>query len=298
MAQEVFKRYEKKYMLTRDQYNHLISLLVTKMSADEYGRHTICNVYYDTPDYQLIRTSLDKTIYKEKIRLRSYGVLTEENTVFLELKKKYNGVVYKRRVPMTLKEAGNYLNYGIRLKKDSLPVIVQVVIMLVNGNLGTGVAVMGAFSLVRFRSAPGTSREISSIFLAMAMGLAVGMGNLGVAAFLLFVVGCVTIIMIEFSSKKGTAAERELKVTIPENLDYQGIFDDLFGTYTRHAQMMRVRTVNMGSLYELLYHIELTDEAKEKEFLDQVRCRNGNLGLVCGRIPTGKDELLGNCETH
>lgn len=90
---------------------------------------------------------------------------------------------------------------------------------------------------------------------------------------------------------KGTMTERELKVTIPENLDYQGIFDDLFVTYTRRAQMMRVRTVNMGSLYELQYHIELKDEKKEKEFLDQVRCRNGNLGVVCGHIPTGKDEL-------
>lgn len=89
---------------------------------------------------------------------------------------------------------------------------------------------------------------------------------------------------------KGTMTERELKVTIPENLDYQGIFDDLFVTYTRRAQMMRVRTVNMGSLYELQYHIELKDE-KKKEFLDQVRCRNGNLGVVCGHIPTGKDEL-------
>lgn len=172
-----------------------------------------------------------------------------------------------------------------------LPVIVQVVIMLVNGNLGTGVAVMGAFSLVRFRSAPGTSREISSIFLAMAMGLAVGMGYLGVAALLLLVVGCVTITVIEVSARRGIAAERELKVTIPENLDYQGIFDDLFDTYTRRAQLLRVRTVNMGSLYELLYHIELIDETSEKEFLDQIRCRNGNLGLVCGRIPMGKEEL-------
>lgn len=119
MAQEVFKRYEKKYMLTREQYNRLISSMITKMSADSYGKHTICNIYFDTPDYQLIRTSLEKPVYKEKIRLRSYGVPTENDTVFLELKKKYDGVVYKRRVPMTLKEARAYLYYGIKPEKDS-----------------------------------------------------------------------------------------------------------------------------------------------------------------------------------
>lgn len=171
-----------------------------------------------------------------------------------------------------------------------LPVMVQTVIMLVNGNLGTGVAVMGAFGLVRFRSAPGNSREISSIFLAMAMGLATGMGYLGVAALLLVIVGCVTVIMVSIP-ESGQAARKELKVTIPEQLDYSGIFDDLFQKYTDRAELLRVRTVNMGSLYELLYHIDLKDEKSEKEFLDQVRCRNGNLSLVCGRIPSDRDEL-------
>ena len=119
MAQEVFKRYEKKYMLTREQYNQLMSSLITKMCPDSYGKHTICNIYFDTPDYQLIRTSLDKPVYKEKIRLRSYGVPKEDDTVFLELKKKYDGVVYKRRVPMTLREARNYLYKGIKPEKGS-----------------------------------------------------------------------------------------------------------------------------------------------------------------------------------
>lgn len=171
-----------------------------------------------------------------------------------------------------------------------LPVIVQTVIMLVNGNLGTGVAVMGAFSLVRFRSLPGNSREISSIFLAMAIGLAVGMGYLGVAAALLAAVGVATIILLGLPCRR-CGTEKELKVTIPENLDYHGIFDDLFRKYTSSAELLRVRTVNMGSLYELLYHIDLKDEKSEKEFLDQVRCRNGNLSLVCGRVPSGREEL-------
>ena len=119
MAQEVFRRYEKKYKVTAEQYNELISRMITKMSADSYGKHTICNIYFDTPDYQLIRTSLEKPVYKEKIRLRSYGVPSDDDMVYLELKKKYDGVVYKRRVPMKLGEARKYLYYGIKPERDS-----------------------------------------------------------------------------------------------------------------------------------------------------------------------------------
>ena len=172
-----------------------------------------------------------------------------------------------------------------------LPAIVQIVIMLVNGNLGTGVAVMGAFSLVRFRSVPGTAREIGSIFLTMAVGLSTGMGYIGISI-------CVTVILcavnmlysvIRFGETK--KAPKELKITIPENLDYNGIFDDLFAAYTSKSEMVRVKTTNMGSLYQLFYHIELKDKTKEKEFLDQIRCRNGNLDIVCGRMDTMREEL-------
>ena len=172
----------------------------------------------------------------------------------------------------------------------SLPAVVQMVIMMVNGNLGTGVAVMGAFSLVRFRSAPGNAREISSIFAAMAVGLAAGMGYIGAAVMMTAVVGIVTIAVLQMPDG-GATAKRELKETIPENLDYSGIFDDLFQRYTDGAELLRVRTVNMGSLYELQYHVTLKAMEAEKEFLDQIRCRNGNLGLVCGRIPTDREEL-------
>lgn len=113
MAQDVFKRYEKKYMITMEQYQELIDRMITKMTADHYGKHTICNIYFDTPCYHMIRNSLDKPIYKEKLRLRSYGVPREEDTVYIELKKKYDGVVYKRRVPMMLRDARKYLYYGI-----------------------------------------------------------------------------------------------------------------------------------------------------------------------------------------
>lgn len=172
-----------------------------------------------------------------------------------------------------------------------LPVIVQTVIMMVNGNLGTGVAVMGAFSLVRFRSAPGNSREISSIFLAMAIGLAVGMGYLGAAAALLAVSGCMTFLVIWLPLGRCGNSERVLKITISEDLDYRGIFEELFSRYTSQSELMRIKTVNMGSLFELQYHIWLQDERMEKEFLDEVRCRNGNLPLVCGRIAAEREEL-------
>lgn len=119
MSQEVFKRYEKKYMLTREQYNQLLSRLITYFCPDSYGKHTICNIYFDTPDYLLIRRSLDKPIYKEKLRLRSYGPANEDGTVFLELKKKYDGVVYKRRIPMTFQEANHYIYQGKKPEKNS-----------------------------------------------------------------------------------------------------------------------------------------------------------------------------------
>ncbi|MDX9872070.1 MAG: DUF4956 domain-containing protein [Clostridia bacterium] len=172
-----------------------------------------------------------------------------------------------------------------------LPAMVQLVIMMVNGNIGAGVAVMGAFSLVRFRSIPGTAREISCIFFAMAIGLASGMGYPGVGLVFLVLVGAMSVFLntIPFGEPKKT--EKELKITIPENLDYDGIFDDLFQKYTQKAELVRVRTTNLGSLYELHYHIALKDAAINKSFLDELRCRNGNLNIVCGKVPAFREEL-------
>lgn len=173
-----------------------------------------------------------------------------------------------------------------------LPVIVQIVIMMVNGNLGTGVAVMGAFSLVRFRSAPGSAKEIVSIFFAMALGIATGMGYVGYSVIFFAIVGAMMFLLtlINFGERK--SEEKELNITIPESLDYTGLFDDLFGKYTDKADLTRVKTTNMGSLYQLSYHIELRDSSQEKEFIDEIRCRNGNLNIVCGRVPKNlKDEL-------
>lgn len=173
-----------------------------------------------------------------------------------------------------------------------LPAIIQIVITLVNGNLGTGVAVLGAFSLVRFRSIPGSAREIGSIFLAMALGLATGMGYVLYAAIFLVLIGISNIILATIPFGETKEEEKELKVTIPENLDYAGIFDDLFETYTKSAKLIQVRTTNMGSMYELKYRIFLKNVVSEKAFIDEVRCRNGNLNIICGKIPCAHNEVL------
>ena len=142
---------------------------------------------------------------------------------------------------------------------------------------------MGAFSLVRFRSVPGTAREISSIFFAMGIGLATGMGYIGFAAVFLALIGIATFLLINSGFGKNKLIEKELKITIPENLDYNGVFDDLFEKYTHENSLEQVRTTNMGSLFELRYKVELKKEEQEKEFLDALRCRNGNLPIICGR---------------
>ena len=172
-----------------------------------------------------------------------------------------------------------------------LPAMVQIVIMLVNGNLGAGVAVMGAFSLVRFRSVPGSAREIGSLFFAMALGLATGMGYIGYAVLFLIIVGSANLVLYSTKFASPRYVDRELKITIPESLDYDGLFDDLFQKYTAQHELLRVRTTNMGSLYELCYLVRLNDRQISKAFLDDIRCRNGNLNIVCGKISTVRDEL-------
>ncbi len=172
-----------------------------------------------------------------------------------------------------------------------LPSIVQMVIMLVNGNLGTGVAVMGAFSLVRFRSVPGNAREINSIFLAMAVGLATGTGYITAACLFVLIIGGASIIYNLTGFGEVKSKEKELKITIPEGLDYTGIFNDLFQQYTTKCELIKAKTSNMGSLYKLEYRIKLRKPEEEKQFIDELRCRNGNLEISCGRIAFGSEEL-------
>lgn len=172
-----------------------------------------------------------------------------------------------------------------------MPVIVQTVIILVNGNLGTGIAVMGAFNLVRFRSIPGSAREIGSIFFAMAIGLATGTGYLAFATVFLILVGVMTIVLYSSTFATPKQIRKELKIALPEDRDYSGIFDDLFEKYTKGAELIQVKTVNMGSLYELRYHVILPSPVVEKEFMDALRCRNGNLSISCGQVSNLRDEL-------
>lgn len=164
-----------------------------------------------------------------------------------------------------------------------LPLVVQLVIMLVNGNVGAGVAVAGAFSLVRFRSVPGTAREIGVLFMAMAIGLADGMGYVGLAVLSFVIISAVILLLTALNFGKKPTCERTLKITIPENLDYEGLFDDIFGQYTKQNELVKVKTTNMGTLYELEYRVVLKSDSVPKEFLDAIRCRNGNLNIVCGR---------------
>ena len=173
-----------------------------------------------------------------------------------------------------------------------LPAVVCVVIMMVNGNIGAGVAVAGAFSLVRFRSAPGSAKEIVTIFLAMGAGLIAGMGYLGFAA-LFTVIMCATFLLYNFltGNAKTEAVNKTIKITIPEDLDYTGVFDDIFAAYTTKNELIKVKTTNMGSMFRLTYSVTLRDAAKEKEMIDRIRERNGNLEVMVSRQEARITEL-------
>lgn len=174
-----------------------------------------------------------------------------------------------------------------------LPAVVCVVIMLVNGNVGTGVAVAGAFSLVRFRSVPGTAKEICTLFLAMGAGLITGMGYLGFGLLFTLVMCFVFLLynLLDFGKNKNADLFKTLTITIPEDLDYTGIFDDIFSEFTRDHDQIRVKSTNMGSMFKITYNIVLKDAKREKEMLDQIRCRNGNLEIVVSKQETIGAEL-------
>lgn len=174
-----------------------------------------------------------------------------------------------------------------------LPLIVQAVIALVNGNIGAGIAVMGVFNLVRFRSIPGSAKDIGSVFFAMAIGLATGMGYLLLAVVFTLIVGIANIIYVlsPFGRANQKNAPKLLKVTIPEDLDYTGIFDDIFERFTTSCELIEASTTNMGSLFQLDYEIKLKEPVDEKRMIDEIRCRNGNLKISCGRMIATREVL-------
>ena len=171
-----------------------------------------------------------------------------------------------------------------------LPLLVFVVMVMVNGSLGSSIAVLGAFSLIRFRSLPGTSKEIASIFLAMALGLSIGMGQIVFAIFITIISNLLMYLLYRFKYGEPKEQTRILKVLIPEDLDYQDIFNEIFEKYTTKCQFVGIKTVNMGSIYELSYEISM-DHTKVKEFVDALRVRNGNLKISIEREMINPNEL-------
>lgn len=174
-----------------------------------------------------------------------------------------------------------------------LPAVVCVVIMMVNGNVGTGVAVAGAFSLVRFRSAPGSAKEIGAIFLAMGTGLIVGMGYLAYAFVCAVVLGFFSALYsrLDFGSRNKSSLYKTLHITIPEDLDYTDVFDPILKKYASECELTTVKTTNMGSLFRLTYNLKLNSPGKEKEMIDKLRCRNGNLEITVSKQETPIGEL-------
>lgn len=187
----------------------------------------------------------------------------------------------------------NRYTKGFLVTLATLPAVVCVVIMMVNGNIGTGVAVAGAFSLVRFRSAPGTAKEIGALFLAMCTGLIAGMGYLAYAVLFAVILGGVMLLYskFDFGAKKNEEKYKVLHITIPEDLDYTGVFDEIFDEYTVSHELVQVKTTNMGSLFKLTYHLTLNHQESEKELIDKLRCRNGNLEISVSHQETAVCEL-------
>jgi len=172
-----------------------------------------------------------------------------------------------------------------------MPVIVAVLIMLVSGSIGAAIAVGGVFALTRFRSAQGTSKEITQILLAMATGLTLGLGYIFIAIILVAVVEAMCIIFNLTKFGEASSKRRTLKITIPEELDYNELFDDLFDKYTNSATLVKVKLKNLGTLFQLTYDVTLKDVKLEKQFIDDLRVRNANLDILCSRVITGSDEL-------
>ena len=172
-----------------------------------------------------------------------------------------------------------------------LPTLIAIVIFLVNGSLGAGVAVMGAFSLIRFRSAPGGAKELVSIFLVMTIGIAIGMGYLVFATIFTLIMSLAMLLLevVNFGQMKHSM--RQLTIVIPESLDYESIFDDIFNKAANHVELANVKTSDMGSLFKIKYIIQLNGRMTEKELIDALRTRNGNLEIAISRYITKENEL-------
>ena len=173
----------------------------------------------------------------------------------------------------------------------ALPALVQIVILLVNGNLGTSLAVAGAFSLIRFRSMQGNAKEMISVFWAMAVGLALGMGYIVYSVIFTVIIAVLMIVITKIANRKENVTDRKLKIIVPESLDYENVFDDLFDEFTKSRELEKVKTTNMGSMYELIYNVNMKEEKSPKAFMDEIRTRNGNMLVALERQEYNEVEL-------
>lgn len=173
-----------------------------------------------------------------------------------------------------------YYSQSFVLTLIMMPCVVAVIILLIGTNIASAFGLSGAFSIIRFRSAPGDPKDISYVLFCMGAGLACGVGVYGYAIFFTICLCAIMVILCKTNFGAKNSTEKILKVIIPEDLDYQGVFDDIFETYTYRHELRRVKTTDLGTLYELVYVISMRTNVKEKEFLDELRCRNGNLNIT------------------
>ena len=294
MAIKSFKRYEKKYLLTGEQYEKLIPRLLEYMKMDDHcvnNSYSIYNIYYDTDDNSVIRHSISKPYYKEKLRLRSYKIpQSPSDKVFLELKKKINKIVNKRRAIITLEEAYNFLEFGERPKCTDFiteQVINEIEYYLshtkVNPTVYIGynrIAFFGKedkdFRLTIYSKII-TRRE--DLFLESGChGTDILKPN-GYAVIFTIILCAVMIILDSLNFAMPKSKAMVLKITVPEDLNFEGVFDEILNTNTTSWNMVKVRTRDFGALYELNYSIHLKNDVNQKKFIDSLRVRNGNLNI-------------------
>ena len=294
MAIKSFKRYEKKYLLTGEQYEKLIPRLLEYMKMDDHcvnNSYSIYNIYYDTDDNSVIRHSISKPYYKEKLRLRSYKIpQSPSDKVFLELKKKINKIVNKRRAIITLEEAYNFLEFGERPKCTDFiteQVINEIEYYLSHTKVNPTVYI-GYNRIAFFGKEDKDFRlTIDSKIITRREDLFLESGCHGTNilkpngyAVIFTIILCAVMIILDslnFAMPKSKAMV--LKITVPEDLNFEGVFDEILNTNTTSWNMVKVRTRDFGALYELNYSIHLKNDVNQKKFIDSLRVRNGNLNI-------------------
>lgn len=294
MAIKSFKRYEKKYLLTGEQYEKLIPRLLEYMKMDDHcvnNSYSIYNIYYDTDDNSVIRHSISKPYYKEKLRLRSYKIpQSPSDKVFLELKKKINKIVNKRRAIITLEEAYNFLEFGERPKCTDFiteQVINEIEYYLSHTKVNPTVYI-GYNRIAFFGKEDKDFRlTIDSKIITRREDLFLESGCHGTDilkpngyAVIFTIILCAVMIILDslnFAIPKSKA--KVLKITVPEDLNFEGVFDEILNTNTTSWNMVKVSTRDFGALYELNYSIHLKNDVNQKKFIDSLRVKNGNLNI-------------------